>query len=87
MARIRNVNEGDRWSEMRIGFTRSAAVMYLAPKARRRRGSPKTRARPNLANLLMDKAMQAALDLQQGEVVRRLDDVVEGVVERMGGPA
>lgn len=49
---------GDRWSGMRIGATQS--VVYVAPKQRGGKGGPKSR--PNLAALLMDRAMQPALD-------------------------
>lgn len=62
---IRNI--GDRWSQMRIGVTSS--LVYVAPKARRRRGSP----RPNLAPLLMDKALQPALDQSAPEIVAHMD--------------
>lgn len=70
---IRNI--GPTWSQMRVGVTQS--LVYVAPKARRRRGSP----RRNLAPLLMDRAMQPALDENQAEVVGRL----ELMVDRLGG--
>lgn len=70
---IRNI--GDRWSQMRVGVTTS--LVYVAPKARRRRGSP----RPNLAGLLMNRAMQPALDEKAPEVVGLLD----AMIGRLGG--
>lgn len=72
---IRNMPLSPRWSEMKVGVTQS--LVYVAPKARRRRGTP----RPNLAPLLMDKAMQPALDDNQAEVVARL----ELMIDRLGG--
>lgn len=62
---IRNI--GDQWSQMRTGVTTS--LVYVAPKRRRRRGSP----RPNLAGLLMDRAMQPALDEKASEVYGLVD--------------
>lgn len=70
---IRNI--GPRWSQMRVGVTQS--LVYVAPKSRRRRGSP----RPNLAPLLMDRAMQPALDENKEEVVTRLGLMID----RLGG--
>jgi hypothetical protein len=60
VSNIRNI--GPRWSEMRVGVIRGGA--YVAPKSRRRRGSP----RRNLAPLLMDRAMQPALDAHTNEI-------------------
>lgn len=54
VSEIRNI--GDRWSGMRIGAT--SKVVYVAPTQRGGRGN----SRPNLASLLMDRAMQPALD-------------------------
>ena len=60
-------NIGPRWEQMKVGVT--TKLVYVAPRARRRRGSP----RPNLAGLLMDKAMQPALDEKAPEVESLLD--------------
>lgn len=59
-------NIGEVWPRMRIGVTTSE--VYVAPRARRRGGSP----RPNLAGLLI-REMETALDDRK--------DVVEGLVE------
>lgn len=69
---IRNI--GPVWGTMRVGATRK--MVYVAPTARNRGGSP----RPNLGTLLMQRAMLPALDEHQQEVVHRL----EGVLDRMG---
>lgn len=66
---------GPRWEQMRIGVT--AKGVYLAPKSRRRSGSP----RPNLAGLLMDDAMQPAVDSGADTVVAAL----EVMLDRLGG--
>lgn len=65
---------GPRWSLMRVGVTRSS--VYVAPKQRRSRRNSR-RARPNLANLLMDKAMAPALDQQSPNVERALNRALD----------
>ena len=57
------------WSQMRIGVT--ARSVYVAPKHRGARG--RTRKRPNLAVLLLGRAMLPALERNQAEVVARAD--------------
>jgi hypothetical protein len=64
---IRNI--GDHWSRMRLGVTTS--LVYVAPMSRRRRGAKS--ARPNLAPLLMDRAMQPALEQAAPEVYGLID--------------
>ena len=66
-------NIGDKWSKMRVGITRKS--VYVAPTRRgvKSRGASKLR-RPNLAGLLMDRAMQPALDRNISEVERRIDN-------------
>jgi len=61
---VRNVHPGDDWAGMRVGITRR--LVYVAPQ---KRGSKRgTKKRPNLAPLLMDRAMQPALDSGVGGV-------------------
>jgi hypothetical protein len=66
-SRIRNI--GPRWQEMRVGVT--TRLVYVAPK--HRRGRNPNLARPNLAPLLMDRAMSPALAEKEAEVVGLLD--------------
>jgi hypothetical protein len=72
VGRIRNI--GPQWSRMRLGVT--TKVVYVAPKSRRHGGSP----RPNLGGLLMDRAMQPALDESAAEIYPR----VEAMLDRLG---
>lgn len=60
---------GDHWSRMRVGVT--TTLVYVAPRSRRRRKA--SYARPNLAPLLMDKAMQPALEQKAPEVYGLID--------------
>jgi hypothetical protein len=74
--KIRNI--GNRWSAMRVGVTRS--LVYVAPKQRGVK-SRRNRAlrRPNLAGLLMDKAMSPALDLNQGRIVHEAENLLDEI--------
>lgn len=65
---------GVPWSRMRVGVTRT--LVYVAP---RERGRNRQLRRPNLAGLLMDRAMQPALDANIGEVERRVGQVLATV--------
>lgn len=64
---------GAPWARMRLGVTSS--MVYIVPRSRRRGGSP----RPNLAGLLLNRAMTPAADeLREATVVK-----VEGMLERI----
>jgi hypothetical protein len=65
------------WSRMRVGVT--ARSVYVAPKKRGSRGP--LRKRPNLAPLLLGKAMLPALEKNQETVTRAVDGVL-GEMER-----
>lgn len=69
---------GIPWSRMRVGVTRS--LVYVAPVERgvKSRGRA-SRARPNLADLLMGRAMSPALDANQGRVLHELEEVLGDV--------
>lgn len=71
--RIRNI--GIPWSRMRVGVTRVG--VYVAP---RKRGRATARSRPNLAGLLLVRAMQPALEANQSRVV----DEVENLLGEVG---
>jgi hypothetical protein len=76
VASIRSI--GIPWSRMRVGVTRTTA--YVAPGQRGRHTSVNRR-RPNLKNLLLDRAMEPALaanvDRVEVEVVDALDDLAK----------
>lgn len=74
--RIRNI--GPKWSQMRTGVTNK--VVYVAPRSRRRGGSP----RPNLAGELMGRAMEPALERHSGRVTARLERLIDGLADRNG---
>lgn len=70
---------GVPWSRMRVGVTRTS--VYVAPRQRGARGRG-GRHRPNLADLLMDRAMSPALDAHQSEIVGETDEML-GAVSRL----
>ena len=72
-------NIGDRWSQMRTGVT--SKVVYVAPRQRGRRGGHR---RPNLANLLMDRAMAPALEANAGEIEDACEDMLDKIARDWG---
>lgn len=74
--RIRNI--GSTWFRMRTGVVVGSwgSLVYVAPKSRRRVGL----ARPRFAPILLDTAMRPALDDQRGEVIRRLEQMLDRVL-------
>ena len=67
MARSNTSEIGEDWSEMRTGVT--AHLVYVAPARRGRNPNPMLR-RPNLAGLLMDRAMSPALKVHLNDIER-----------------
>lgn len=68
---------GRVWPRMRVGITTDS--VYVAPRNRGTRLAE--RKRPNLAPLLMDRAMQPALERHAPEIERELGDVLDRVAE------
>lgn len=66
VANVRNI--GEDWSRMRLGITRS--LVYIAPAMRSRRTGLR---RPNLAILLLERAMFPAVERNEAGVIRALD--------------
>jgi hypothetical protein len=64
---------GIAWSRMRVGIT--TTTVYVAPRSRRRAGTR----RPNLAGLLLDRALTPALTANVGEVERRFGKMLDTV--------
>jgi hypothetical protein len=69
---------GPRWSQMRVGVTRT--LVYVAPKERgvKSRGLQQ-RKRKNLAPLLRDRALDPALDRNIGQVERKVEQMLATV--------
>lgn len=78
LGRIRNMPRSPHWAGMRVGVT--AKSVYVVPQARRRGGS----GRANLATLLLERAMDPALEQKQDEVVEKVDDMLGHLFSRNG---
>lgn len=74
--RIRNL--GPAWGRMKVG-SRSDSV-FIAPRSRRRGGSP----RPNLGGLLMRRAMIPAARSKRGEVERAVEEALDRLGRKAG---
>src|SRR5262245_52997182 len=73
---IRNI--GPAWSRMRVGVTQTS--VYVAPRKRGSRAAG--RKRPNLADLLMTRAMEPSLAASQEKVVHDIDQVLGRAASR-----
>lgn len=75
---IRNI--GPNWSRMRVGLT--VDTIYVAPRERgvKRRGEQRRR-RPNMADLLMNRAMQPALERHKDDIERDFGRMLDRVAD------
>jgi len=77
LTRISNMPSSPQWATMKIGVSKAKGSVYMFPASRRRGGS----GRPNLADLLMGRSMEPALEANENEVVDRVDHLLA----RLGG--
>lgn len=85
-----NTTSGAEWAHMRIGATQT--IVYVAPQQRGRltKRNKRRYARgmgtgpPSFADLLMTKAMEPALNMNEGETVRRLEDMLDRLAFKNG---
>lgn len=80
VSEIRNMPASLRWGRMRVGVSTKNAVVYVAPVERGVKAGP--RKRRNLAPLLMDRAMQPALDRHKDKVAAALDEALGDLFQR-----
>lgn len=69
---------GPTWSRMKVGVT--AKSVYVAPRARRKGGSP----RGNLGGLLMDKALDPALKESEVLIVNAVESMLDRIADDHG---
>lgn len=72
---------GIPWSRMRVGVTQRS--VYLAPQKRGTRGRS-SRSRPNLATLLLGRAMTPALEQNRDRVIDEVDEMLTDVAQLWG---
>jgi hypothetical protein len=84
LSRIRQMPQSPKWAGMRIGITRN--LVYVAPRQKGSRGRGPRR-RPNLANLLMARAMEPALERNAARVEAGFEQMLDDVADRFNhGP-
>lgn len=73
--RIRRMHLSPEWTRMRVGVTQK--FIYVAPRQKgvRRRGEHPLK-RPNLAELMMSRAMEPALYHNQPDVLRAFEGML-----------
>lgn len=74
LAKIRNMGRSRKWATMRLGVSKS--VVYMVPRQKGTHGRGPLR-RPNLKDLLLDRAMIPALEEHEGEVIRGVERVLD----------
>lgn len=74
---ITGMARSPRWAGMRIGVTRN--LVYVAPRQKGVRGGPKRR--PNLAGLMMARAMEPALEGNRESTVRAFEQMLDTVAD------
>jgi hypothetical protein len=79
LSTIAGMPRSPRWAGMRIGVTRS--LVYVAPRQKGTRGRG-PEGRPNLANLLMTKAMEPALERNRPGIERSMETVLDRMADR-----
>lgn len=80
---IKNLGQGDPWAGMRVGG--GVTIVYVAPKQKGRASKMNSRIRrPNLGDLLMDRAMKPALERNREQVANKVDSLL-GDMERDWG--
>jgi hypothetical protein len=80
---IRRMGAGSPWTRMRIGIL-GGTVVYVAPVERGVRGRANARRRPKLKPLMLERAMEPALERNRRAVVRRLDHMLDEVARVWG---
>lgn len=78
---IRRMPWSPQWARMRTGVTRQS--VYIAPRqrSRRRRGDDPFR-RPNLARLMLSRAMEPALTQHAPMVEREFEQMLDRVADK-----
>jgi hypothetical protein len=85
LTRIRNMPRSPKWARMRVGVTRT--LVYVAPRQKGTHGRGPRR-RSNLADLLMGRAMQPALEHNASRLEANVERALDKVADRFnaGGP-
>jgi len=82
LSRIRNMPLSPDWADMRTGVSRARGVVFMVPAHRSRRRS--NQKRPNLGDLLLDRAMDPALEQEADSIVRGVEHALDRLAHRNG---
>ena len=82
LSRIRNMPESPQYAEMRTGVSKARGVVFMVPAWRTRRRP--NRRRPNLGELLLERAMDPALDEKEDEIVRGVERTLDHLARENG---
>lgn len=79
---IENMVYSPAWAEQKIVVSKRTALVYMTPKKRQSRNT--ARRRKNVADLLMERAMEPALDQNEERVVGAIEVVLDTLGRRNG---
>lgn len=82
ISKIGNMPRSPAWAEQKIAVGRRTALVYMAPKKRQTRVPQ--RKRKNLADLMMDRAMEPALIENEPQVVLGVNTVLDRLSRKEG---
>lgn len=80
VGRIPRTQRSPLWAQYRIGVLRSA--VYVAPRQRGVRGRTNPRRREKFADLLMERAMEPALDQNVAHVETAIEKAIDRITDR-----
>ena len=80
LGRIRNMPRSPHYATMRVGVSKAQGVVYVVPAWRRRGG----KGRANLKTLLLERAMDPALEENQAEVLHKVDNMLGRLAGHQG---
>jgi hypothetical protein len=78
LSTITGMRRSPKWAGMRVGVSRT--LVYVAPRKRGVKSGPAKRR--NLADLLMDNAMEPALERHTDEIEHSVEVVLDRVADR-----
>jgi hypothetical protein len=82
LARVPRMPRSPKWAEMRTGITQK--LVYVVPRQKGVRGrGPK--ARPKLAKLMLDRAMNPALERNRGRIEARFGQTLDRLCAEFNG--
>jgi len=82
VSEIRNMPPTPFYADMRIGVAKSQGLVYMVPAWRSSKGAG--RRRPNLADLLMDRAMDPAAEHNENKVIDKIEDMLDRIADSHG---